>query len=154
MLSRLLLLFIVVPLIELALLLQLAKRTSPILTLTLVIATGALGAILARQQGVRVLLQIRRQLNAGRLPTRALLDALMIFVAGALLVTPGILTDLFGFSLLIPACRRRYRTWLAKRFQSSVTLHVRGNRGARNDPDSMVLDGTAKPVEESGPEVE
>ena len=105
----LLLLFVVLPLTELYLLLQLAEWTSGGFTFLLVLATGVVGAALARHQGWGVITRIRREMNYGQLPTSSLVDAVMIFVAGALLVTPGILTDLFGFSLLFPPCRRLYR---------------------------------------------
>jgi UPF0716 protein FxsA len=105
----LLLLFVALPLTELFLLLQLAEWTSGGFTFLLVMATGVVGAALARHQGWGVITRIRREMNYGQLPTSSLVDAVMIFVAGALLVTPGILTDLFGFSLLFPPCRRLYR---------------------------------------------
>lgn len=66
-----------------------------------------IGAAFAQQQGLGVLLRLRQETAKGQLPTTTLVDALMIFMAGALLITPGVLTDLFGFTLLIPWCRRR-----------------------------------------------
>ena len=121
MLTKLLLLFVVVPSVELALLLVIAAYTSWQLTLVLVILTGILGANLARLQGWQTYLRIQHELNAGRLPADALLDALMIFIAGALLITPGVLTDAFGFSLLVPRSRSVYRArltrWLKSRFK-------------------------------------
>ena len=117
----LLLLFICIPLIELALLLYLASVTSIWATLALVVVTGVIGASLARHQGWQTYARIQQELAARRMPTESLLDAAMIFVAGALLLTPGLLTDLFGFSLLVPGCRRFYRhsasRWIRSRFR-------------------------------------
>ena len=120
----LLLLFIVVPFVELALLLKLATITSPLHTLLLVIVTGIVGTWLARSQGLRTYRKIQQSLTAGQMPTDSLIDAAMIFVAGALLLTPGILTDLFGFSLLFPMTRQLYRRWLVKRFKARFTVQT------------------------------
>lgn len=124
MLFYLLLIFIVVPFVELALLLKLADLTSWWHTLLLVIVTGVLGTWLARSQGVRTYRKIQQSLSAGQMPTDSLLDAAMIFVAGALLLTPGILTDLLGFSLLVPFTRLLYRRWLVQRFKARFTMQT------------------------------
>ena len=124
MIGKLILLFIIVPLVELALLLALREATTSQFTMLVVIVTGILGAWLARWQGLGVLTRIQQQLARGQLPTDALLDGLMIFVAGALLLTPGILTDALGISLLVPVCRRFYKSWLAKRFRHHFTAHT------------------------------
>lgn len=118
MLGRLLLLFISVPLVELVLLLVIAKHTNGQFTVSLVIITGIVGSVLARSQGFRTVRKIQEQLAAGHLPTAALLDALMIFIAGAFLLTPGVLTDLFGMTLLLPTCRKLYRRSLSGRFKT------------------------------------
>ena len=106
MLLRLLLLFTLVPLVELALLLALADHTGWRFALALVLVTGVLGAALARWQGLRCLRRLQEQLAAGQLPADPIMDGLMILVAGALLITPGILTDLTGFALLTPPVRK------------------------------------------------
>ena len=124
MLFYLLLLFIVVPFVELALLLKLADLTNWWYTLLLVIVTGVLGTWLARSQGLRTYRKIQQSLSAGQMPTDSLIDAAMIFVAGALLLTPGILTDLLGFSLLFPFTRRLYRRWLVNRFKARFTMQT------------------------------
>lgn len=103
--SRLLLLFIAVPLIELAILIKLGSLVGLLPTIALVIVTGVAGASLARSQGLRVLLQIRQELAAGRVPVDRLMDGLLILIAGALLLTPGLLTDLVGLAVLIPGPR-------------------------------------------------
>jgi UPF0716 protein FxsA len=122
MLFRLLVLFTVVPLVELALLLVLADRTSWQFTLGLILLTGVVGAALARYQGLRCWQKIQQKLSAGELPSDPLVDGLMILVAGALLITPGVLTDLLGFALLLPVFRRVIKRWLKRRFLANIRL--------------------------------
>ncbi|MHB8971891.1 MAG: FxsA family protein [Pirellulaceae bacterium] len=121
MLLKLFALFILVPLAELWLLLVLARNTSVLTTLLLVMVTGLAGTILARSQGLRTFRKIGSELTQGRIPTDSLLDAALIFCAGVLLLTPGLLTDIVGISLLIPVCRRYYRAaavkWIRARFR-------------------------------------
>lgn len=114
MFQRLLFLFVVVPLVELMLLLLLARWISDTLTVLLVILTGLAGTMLARSQGWKTFRRIQLELNNGTLPAAALLDAAMIFSAGTLLLTPGILTDLLGMTLLMPFCRQWYRGWVLR----------------------------------------
>ncbi len=116
MLVRLILLLTVVPLVELVILLRLAQAITWGPTILLVIMTGVLGAWLARREGFRTLAKIQGELAAGRTPTLSLVEGVMILVAGVVLVTPGILTDLAGFALLVPQIRRR----LARRMMESL----------------------------------
>jgi UPF0716 protein FxsA len=116
MFLRLLLLFTVVPLVELFLLVKLGTVVGVGPTIALVIFTGVLGAWLARQQGLGVLRRLRAELAAGRLPAGALIDGLLILVAGAVLLTPGLLTDALGFVLLVPPSRAVVRRMVAARF--------------------------------------
>ncbi len=117
MFFRLLLLFTVVPLIELALLIEIGNHVGLPATIALVILTGVVGAWLAKSQGLKTLARLQGELQQGRMPTDALLDGLMIFVAGAVLLTPGLLTDLFGFLLLVPAGRAAVRRAVAARLR-------------------------------------
>jgi len=119
-LLRLFLLFTIVPLVELWLLIEFSQWTSIGTTLVVVILTGALGAALARRQGTHAWREIQRQLASGQAPTEAVQDGLMILLAGALLITPGLLTDLCGFALLTPPLRRVVQRWLARRFVARV----------------------------------
>jgi len=137
MLLRLLLLLTVVPLVELALLLMLADATDWWFTIALVIVTGALGAALARHEGLRCWRRVHDEMAAGRLPGDPLLDALMILLAGALLVTPGVLTDLIGFGLLLPPFRRVVKRWAARRFQAHLTIvsQMGGGPASNGTPD-------------------
>ena len=122
-LLRLFLLFTLVPLVELALLFWISQHTGWLFTLGLVIVTGVVGASLARHEGLRCWLEVQRQLAEGKLPAEPLLDALMILVAGAVLITPGVLTDLAGFALLVPPIRAQVRRYLTARFRAHVVVN-------------------------------
>jgi len=123
-----LLIFIILPLVELFLLLAFAWLTESLFwTLLLVIVTGLLGYLLTRSQGLRIYHRIQSELSVGKVPTDALLDGMMVFLAGAFLLTPGILTDLAGFSLLIPWSRGYYRRLILSWFRSRFSWrHVVG----------------------------
>jgi UPF0716 protein FxsA len=120
MLLRLVLLFTLVPLVELVLLLILAERIGWQYTLGIVLGTGVLGALLARWQGGQCWRRVHEELAAGRLPGDPLLDGLMILLAGVLLVTPGVLTDAVGFTLLLPPARAVLRRRLKQRIQARM----------------------------------
>ena len=108
--------FIAIPFLEVAILIQLGSEIGVGETLLLIIVTGLLGAALARWQGLKVWRQIQGQLNQGRMPAEAMIDGLLIFAAGLVLLTPGLVTDLMGFLLLIPLTRRGFKKWLRKKF--------------------------------------
>jgi len=107
MLGRLLVLFIVVPLVEMFLFLQVGQWIGTFPTIAFVVVTGAIGAWLTKTQGLRVINRFRGALAQGRLPQQEVLEGLLILVAGVLLLTPGLLTDAVGYLLLIPPVRLR-----------------------------------------------
>jgi len=106
MLSRLLLLFIVVPAVELLILIQMGRWIGTFPTVGLIVVTGIIGAYLTRQQGLQVWRRVQQEMQSGQMPGGTLLEGAMILVAGAVLLTPGILTDALGFLLLIPPTRK------------------------------------------------
>lgn len=114
MLIRLFLLFTIIPLIELFLLIKIGTAFGAIVPILLVLATGIVGAYLARQQGFTVWRRIRLQMESGIFPGKDLLEGLLILIAAVALITPGIITDIFGFSLLFPVSRALYVRWLSK----------------------------------------
>lgn len=118
--GRLLLLFILVPAVELALLIEIGSRIGTLATLALIVVTGMIGASLARRQGFQIFRKVQAEVAAGRLPAGSLVDGLLILIAGALLITPGILTDAAGFLLLIPAYRGFMKRALWRRFEQAV----------------------------------
>lgn len=102
---RLGLLFVVMTFLELFLLLQMGRWVGWPATIGVILFTGFLGAYLTRQQGFRVLLAIQEAMQRGEMPAREILHGVCILCAGAFLVTPGLITDLLGFALLIPKFR-------------------------------------------------
>jgi len=121
------LLFTIVPLVELVILFRISSVVGWGYTIVLVIVTGALGAALARYQGMMTWRRIQSDLSMGIVPSGRLIDGALILISGLLLVTPGILTDLVGFSLLVPALRdrikRRLRDWFRRKVEES-NIHV------------------------------
>lgn len=120
MFLKLLILFIVIPIIEIAILVKISTVLGFWPTMLIVIATGILGATLARIQGFLVLTRIRSEVQMGRMPAEELIDGLLILIGGILLLTPGLLTDLIGFLMLIQRSRKLVRKWLGKRFRRWV----------------------------------
>ena len=119
-LGRLALLFVIVPILELMLLIQMGQWVGLLPTLLLVVFTGVSGAWLARAEGVRVFFQFQRELASGRLPAQSLQDGLSVLVGGAFLLTPGILTDVAGFTLLFPPTRRWVQRRIRKRLERGI----------------------------------
>lgn len=108
--------FIVLPLAELALLIQVGTWVGVGHTILLIVLTAILGASLARYQGLKVLYEIHSDLSQGLVPTDKLLDGVLILVAGVLLLTPGFITDAAGFFFLWPRGRRFVRETLRRYF--------------------------------------
>ena len=130
----LLLLFVLVPLVELWLLLQVGAVVGAGPTLGLVILTGVVGASLARREGLRTMQQMMDVTSRGEVPHAHLLHAMAIFLGGALLLTPGILTDVLGFSLLIPQTRALLEAYIMRWFQRKVASGAIRVQTHRMDP--------------------
>ncbi len=153
---RLILLFILVPIGELALLIQLGRWIGLWPTLGLIVATGILGATLASREGLRAWHAFQLDIQEGRIPGRPILDGLSIFVGGALLLTPGLATDLFGFALLARPTRRWLQNRVVGRLGGALMRQgqvyvgsATGLRGRESGPD----DGpTGREIEHPGPE--
>ncbi len=133
MIGRLFLLFAVVPLVELYILIKIGGAIGALNTILLVILTALLGAVLARLEGLRTLTQISDSLSQGLVPAEELVDAFLIFGGGILLLTPGVLTDLFALVLLIPITRTYFKRWLRRKFDrmvasGNVRLHFHRSR--------------------------
>ncbi len=116
MLFKLFLAFTLVPVLELYLLIKIGTVMGVLNTLALVILTGFAGAYLARMQGMQTMLRVRSQLQQGVMPTEDLIDAVIIFAAGIVLLTPGLLTVIAGLLLLFPVSRFYFKRWLRKKF--------------------------------------
>jgi UPF0716 protein FxsA len=116
MLLKLFLAFTLIPFLEIYLIIQVGSRIGAFNTILIMILTGFLGATLARIQGLRTMLKVRENLEHGIMPAEEMVDALLIFLAGILLLTPGFLTDLSGLLLLFPKTRYLFKRWLRKKF--------------------------------------
>lgn len=117
MIARLILLFTVLPLIELVILIEIGKHIGAFSTVLVVIGAAIVGASLAKVQGINTIRRIQKSLSEGRIPAEELLDGFLIFIAGLLLIAPGFLTDISGFLLLIPFSRNRIKLWVKRKMQ-------------------------------------
>ena len=118
----LLLALLCVPLLELYVIIQVAEGAGTGQTILLLIAVSVVGAWMVRRSGLGVLNQIRGRLQAGELPAAELVDGLLILVAGALMLTPGFLTDAVGLLLLFPPTRLLVRSLLVRRFARMASV--------------------------------
>ncbi len=134
MFGRLLAALTLVTLAELALLIPLGRAIGFAWTFALVLLTAVIGAQLLRREGARTMQRFNGDLAAGRAPNDAILDGLCILVAGAFLLTPGLLTDLAGFLLLIPAARAPLKRIIEKRVRRAIDAGSVRVAGAGFDP--------------------
>ena len=111
MLWILILLFTVIPILELVVIIKVGQSLGVLKTVVLVLTIAVLGGYLSRLQGFLIFQKIQNSLQRGVLPTSEMLDGLLVFCAGILLLTPGFITDIFGLVLLFPGTR-----WLVKKF--------------------------------------
>lgn len=127
MFLKLFLAFTLIPVIEIYLLIKLGGVIGPLNTVIIVIITGLTGAHLARIQGMQTMLRIRSCVQQGITPAEELVDAMLIFVAGVVLLTPGFLTDAAGLLLLIPYSRFHFKQMLRRKFDEWMrngTIHI------------------------------
>jgi UPF0716 protein FxsA len=124
MLFKLFLCFTLIPVIELYLLIQVGTVIGGLNTILLVIGTGFAGAWLARMEGMNTMFKVQQNLNQGLMPAEELIDALIILIAGLVLITPGLLTDFVGLMLLWPVSRNRFKRFLRQKFDE---LSARGD---------------------------
>ena len=118
--------FIVIPLVEFALLIEIGSRLGTVPTLMLIFGTGVVGAYLARLEGLRILYRIQREFQQGSMPAEQLFDGFLVLIAGVVLITPGLLTDVAGLILLIPMTRYPIKAFIKRRAQSWLSgTHVR-----------------------------
>ena len=124
MFLKLILLFSLVPIIELALLIEIGSYVGIIPTIILVGSTGVIGVSLARNQGFKIITRVKNELNQGQIPADNLIEGLLILVGGVMLLTPGLLTDITGFSLIIPGSRQLLVKFLKRRFKGYVKNNI------------------------------
>lgn len=115
-----LLLFIVVPGVELFLLIMVGKNIGVWPTIGTVIFTGALGWALMKHQGISIMRKIQIEMNQGRIPAVEMVSGLCLLGTGLLLITPGFITDTVGFLLLVPQLRSRLATVIMVKIRDKV----------------------------------
>jgi UPF0716 protein FxsA len=120
MFFKLFLFFTLVPIAEFYVLLRLGQAIGLWPTLGVVFGTGLVGAFLAKRQGMAVLRRLLKEIEQGILPAEALFDGVLLLLAGALLITPGLLTDSAGVMLLIPSTRRAIKAWLKRKIEQKI----------------------------------
>jgi UPF0716 protein FxsA len=122
MFITLLALFVIVPFVELYILIELGSRIGALPTLGIVVITGIAGAALAKHQGLGVWHRIQTELSYGHMPGEVMFDGVLVLIGSVLLLTPGILTDITGFILLVPPGRfivKKYvKAWVDKKLKS------------------------------------
>ena len=118
--SKLLILFVVVPVTELYILIEVGKRIGSLTTIGIIIFTGILGAYLVKNQGFKILRKIQNDLNEGIMPGDSLIQGAIILAGGILLLTPGFVTDIVGFIFLIPVSRNVVKKYLLKWLQGKI----------------------------------
>ncbi|WP_105213429.1 FxsA family protein [Pseudoalteromonas sp. T1lg22] len=120
MFRALFLLFIIIPIIEIALLIQVSDVIGGFATIALIVVTAILGAKLVKQQGMGAMRDAQLQMAQGQMPAEQMFTGICVIIAGVLLLTPGIVTDVFGFLLLTPAVRKR----MSAAFASQAQVHM------------------------------
>jgi UPF0716 protein FxsA len=126
---------LVVPIAELAVLIQVGSEIGVWWTILLLIAVSVLGSWLVKREGLGLWARANRELAAGRMPTKELLDGILVLFAGALLLTPGFLTDIVGILLLLPPTRAVIRRILRARFERRMTIVALGEPSGRDPYD-------------------
>lgn len=159
MIGALILLFIVLPIAELYVIIKVGEAIGILPTLALLVLDSFLGVALVRSQGRAVWARFNRALAAGRMPAREIFDGAMVILGGALLLTPGFITDVAGFLLLLPPTRALFRAAVARMARRRVAFTFRayatrgwGPQGGGNgysrgfDPRDFDIEGTAREV--------
>jgi len=120
MLLKLILIFTIVPFIELSLLIEIGARIGTLNTIMVIVITGVIGAFMARIAGLNVLFKIQENLREGVFPRDELFDGILVLIGGVLLLTPGLLTDALGFFLLLPFGQALVRRWLKEIMKGKI----------------------------------
>ncbi|MDP9345597.1 MAG: FxsA family protein [Actinomycetota bacterium] len=148
MFPLLLVLFIVVPIVEIFAIIQVGQAIGVLWTIALLIADSILGSLLMRSQGRAAWRRFNAAIAEGRAPAREVLDGVLVIFGGALLLTPGFVTDVFGVAFLLPPTRAVLRKVLVRRFAARMIVSAPPRRGGRpprrSDAD---VEGTASEVD-------
>ena len=118
--TKLLILFVLIPVTELYILIEVGKKIGSLTTIGIIILTGIIGAYLVKGQGIMILKKIQNDLNEGIIPGDSLIQGAIILAGGILLLTPGFVTDIIGFIFLIPVSRRVVKKYLLKWLKGKI----------------------------------
>ena len=118
--TKLLILFVLIPVTELYILIEVGKKIGSLTTIGIIILTGIIGAYLVKGQGFMILKKIQNDLNEGIMPGDSLIQGAIILAGGILLLTPGFVTDIIGFIFLIPVSRRVVKKYLLKWLKGKI----------------------------------
>ncbi|HEC91695.1 MAG TPA: membrane protein FxsA [Candidatus Atribacteria bacterium] len=118
--TKLLMLFTIVPVVELYILIEVGKKIGSLSVIGVIILTGILGAYLVKSQGFMILKKIQNDLNEGILPGDSLIQGAIILAGGILLLTPGFITDIVGFIFLMPFSRKVVKNYLLKWLKGKI----------------------------------
>lgn len=132
--GRLFLLFAIIPIAEIALLIRIGENIGTWNTLAIVIVTAMIGSYLAKREGFSILNKFQEKISTAQIPTNELVDGAIILVCGALLLTPGVITDVFGFLGLIPFTRAPIRSYLKRRFSKNIGVRSTGFQSPQSGP--------------------
>jgi len=130
----LLLLFIAMPIIEIGVLIRVGGWLGLVPTLIIVVLTAVLGTWMLRQQSAATLMQAQQRLGAGELPAQQIFEGVLLLIGGVLLLTPGFVTDAFGFACLIPWSRRWMATQISQRSKGGTVFMSTGGSGFWRGP--------------------
>ncbi len=133
MFFKLFILFALIPVIELAILIQVGTLIGVGYTVLLVIGTAIVGAYMVKLEGFNIMQRFQRNVNEGVFPSEEIFDGAMVLVSGALLLTPGIITDITGFLLVFPPSRRVIKDFLKRYIQSQKTTITIDPTDYKND---------------------
>jgi len=145
-------LFIAIPIIEMVVLIQVGQQIGALWTIVLVLLTAFIGINLLRYQGLSTLSRATWRMQSGQIPAKEMLEGILLAVGGALLLTPGFVTDTIGFLLLVPFTRQFFATRLMGRFKSFTSAGMNGggfgpsgfSKGGSNTDiksDESIIDG-------------
>lgn len=145
------LLFVTIPIVEIALFIQVGGWLGLWPTLAIVVLTAILGTFLVRAQGLMAMSQIRSNLQEFQDPTESLAHGAMILASGLLLLTPGFFTDAVGFALLVPPIRLILFRWLRSKVKVQSFVKADYRRDPRHPPDNDVIDGEFSNLDDDAP---
>lgn len=132
----LLVLFVIVPVVEIFFLIQVGSIIGAFSTILLILATAIVGAYLLRQQGLSTLSRFQKNLSSGNLPAQEIIEGVLLAIGGALLMTPGFVTDAMGFFCLIPFTRKVFSHYIMTRSSVEIRSSMDGFGSAGKPADN------------------